>query len=161
VGKSLNFIMNIMRKVENRPALIRGAVMSFIDLNQELPNMREASSSSGLICLRELLINKKDIGKPLTIYPTKKIHKVPYNGSGGDEKQIIKPKANATAGNAIALVFKNDKKFLPGIVVLSTIQAIINEKMTANIADPTPKIKLFLSAMINPRWLNPNNSSLY
>ena len=37
----------------------------------------------------------------------------------------------------------------------------MKEKITASNADPMPKMKLFFNAMIKPRWLNPNNNSLY
>ena len=148
VGKSLNLVIKIIKNVENRPPLIKGMVMSFTDLNQEPPRIRDASSSSALICFKELLINRKETGNPFTIYPTKKIHKVPYSGRGAEEKQRIKASASATAGKDMALVFKKDNIFLPGTFVRSTIQAMIKEKTTAKKADPTPKRKLFFRATI-------------
>lgn len=148
VGRSLNFMIKMMRNVEKSPALISGIVTSFTDVNQEPPKTRDASSSSGLICLRELLINKNEMGKPLTMYPIKKIHNVPYKASGGEEKQMIKPNAKATAGKDMALVLRKERIFLPGIVVLSTIQAMMKEKIIDKAAAPIPNIKLFFKPTI-------------
>ena len=62
---------------------------------------------------------------------------------------MINPNARATAGKDMALVFKKERVFLPGMVVLSTIQAMIKGKTIDQTAAPIPRMKLFLKATIN------------